>query len=71
MPESFMSTTLRLMKESPQTMPEIYAGLRNQGSSITFSWLKKFSCGEISDPSVNRVEELHRYLTGKTLTEVV
>lgn len=68
MSESLMERTRRLLHDSDKSLPEIYADLANNGSSITYYWLRKFSSGGIPDPSVNRVEELYRYLTnGKTL----
>jgi len=30
-------------------------------------WLKLFAAGRISDPSVNRIELLYNYLTGRSL----
>lgn len=69
--ESMMEQTRRLLRDSEQTIPEVYAGLAKQGSDITFFWLRKFSSGGVKDPSVNRVEALHRYLTGKSLTETI
>lgn len=31
------------------------------------NWIKKFSCGQISDPGVNKVEKLYVFLSGKEL----
>lgn len=31
-------------------------------SGIGYSWLTKFSSGEIPDPGIKRVEDLYRYL---------
>lgn len=64
MHESLMERTFRLLKDSDESLPEIYAGLNKRGSKISFYWLRKFSAGEFQDPSVNRVEELYEYLTG-------
>ena len=60
-----MERTTRLLKESNKSLPELYADMRNGGSDITYFWLRKFSSGAFKDPSVNRVEELYRYLTGE------
>lgn len=65
MPESFMQVTRRLLKTHEKSLADIHAELHNSGSEITFYWLRKFSSGDIKDPSVNRVEELYKYLTGK------
>jgi hypothetical protein len=67
MDETLMERTRRLLRESNRSLPEVYADLNNRGSTITYFWLRKFSSGEVRDPSVNRVEELHRYLTGRPL----
>ena len=64
-----MERTRRLMRESEESLPTIFVGLRNSGSTISFYWLRKFKYGEIPDPSVNRVEELYTYLTGKPVLE--
>lgn len=65
MRESLMVHTRRLLHESGKSLPEIYAEMHASGSSITFHWLRKFSSGNFKDPSVNRVEELYEYLTGR------
>lgn len=70
--ETLMQRTHRLLKEEQRrghSLPEMYADLRGNGSRITFYWLRKFASGEFEDPSVNRVEELYNYLTGKSLFE--
>lgn len=36
-------------------------------SKIPYHWLKSFRYGAISDPSVNRVEELYTFLSGQPL----
>lgn len=62
---TLMERTRHLLHESHLSLPEIYASLHGQGSEITYFWLRKFSAGEVKDPSVNRVEELYTFLTGK------
>jgi hypothetical protein len=62
-----MQHTRRLIQESGRSIPEIYADLRNDGSEITFFWLRKFASGKVKDPSVNRVEEVYTHLTGKNV----
>jgi len=66
--QTLMELTRQLLRESDRTLPEIYAELHSKGSTITYFWLRKFSSGNVSNPSVNRVEELYRHLTGKSLT---
>jgi hypothetical protein len=62
--ETLMEATLRLLRESPLSIPEIHAGMKEQGSEVTFYWLRKFSSGNVKHPSVNRVEELYVFLCG-------
>lgn len=64
-----MEKTRRLMREDSRSVPELYAALHNSGSSITFYWLRKFHSGEVIDPSVNRVEEVYEFLTGRSLID--
>lgn len=33
------------------------------GGRIEYDWLKRFAAGDIDDPSVNRIQELHDQLT--------
>jgi hypothetical protein len=69
MEESLMEKTKRLLRESEKSLPEVYADMRANGSEITYFWLRKFSSGGVRDPSVNKVEELHKYLTGEPLVK--
>lgn len=59
---SLHDRTLLLLKESGATLPEIY-----KETHLPYYWLKKFSSGEIRDPSVNRVQRLYEFLSGKRL----
>ncbi len=59
---SLMSETHRLLKARSQTLPEI-----SSGTGIPFYWLRKFISGEIDNPSVNRIQKLWEYLSGKKL----
>jgi hypothetical protein len=70
MQETLMEKTRRLLRESDRSLPQIYADLNGRGSTISYFWLRKFHSGGVKDPSVNRVEELHRYLTGRPLAGV-
>lgn len=65
--ETLMEQTRRLLRECGRSVPQVYAELNANGSDISFYWLRKFSAGRVKDPSVNRIEELHRHLTGKSL----
>ena len=67
MAESLMEVTRRLLQESEMSIADVHAELHSTGSDITFYWLRKFSSGNIKDPSVNRVEELYTYLTGEAV----
>lgn len=63
MPKGSLHTkTLDLLKESGIPLQEIY-----RDTHLPYYWLKKFSSGEIRDPSVNRVQRLYEYLANKTL----
>ena len=54
--------TLVLLKESEVSLPKVYLDTR-----LPYYWLKKFSSGDIKNPSVNRVQKLYEYLTGREL----
>lgn len=55
-----MRATLRLLDETDKSLPDIANAV-----GVSFYWLRKFKSGEISNPSVNRVERLYNYLSGK------
>lgn len=59
---SLHSRTLALLRQSGVPLPEIY-----KETHLPYYWLKKFSSGEIKDPSVNRVQRLYEYLAGRKL----
>lgn len=61
-PAKLMLKVKELLKEDPRTLPEIY-----RDSGIPFYWLRKFVDGVYKNPSVNRVEYLYEFLSGKTL----
>lgn len=56
--------TKKLLAERPRTLELKQIA---QETGIGFSWLRMFSAGNIKDPSVNTVERLYRYLSGKDL----
>ncbi|WP_139020493.1 hypothetical protein [Citromicrobium sp. JLT1363] len=55
---------LKIIEERPRTVT-----LKDiaEGADVPLAWLKTFAAGNIGDPSVNRVEVLYVYLTGKSL----
>lgn len=57
---SLHQETIRLMKERSQTLIEI-----SQATGIPFYWLRKIE--EFEDPSVNRIQRLYEYLSGRQL----
>lgn len=61
-PGSLYARTLELLHSCGKTLPLIY-----KETDIPFYWLRKFSSGTIPDPSVNRVQRLYEYLSGKKL----
>lgn len=61
-PGKLMTKVQELLKNDERTLPEIF-----RATGIPFYWLKSFSSGKYANPSVNRVETLYRYLTGKDL----
>lgn len=60
---SLHQRTRELLKTSEKSLPVIY-----RESGISFFWLRKFSSGELKNPSVNKVQQLYEFLTGKKLT---
>ncbi len=69
MQETLMQHTHRLLRESDQSIADIAAELH--GTDVTFYWLRKFSAGNIKDPSVNKIEVLYKHLSGKAILEPV
>ena len=60
--KNLMQETLALVKG--QDLLTIY-----NATGLSFYWLRKFQAGEIKDPSVNRVQRLYEYLSGKRLVD--
>jgi hypothetical protein len=69
--ESLLEVTRRLLSEDARSLPEIHAQIYNQGFDIGYFWLRKVSCGEINDPSVNKIEVLYRFLMGMPVPETL
>ena len=61
-PGSLHTRTHALLKADSRTLLEIH-----KESGIPFYWLKKFSAGEINDPSVNTIQKLYEFLSKKKL----
>ena len=63
-PGELYQAVLRLIEERPRivTLKDIA-----DGADVPLAWLKTFAAGNIRDPSVNRIEVLYGYLTGKSL----
>lgn len=58
---SLMRRTMEMLRERGDLL-KIYTDTK-----ISFYWLRKFANGEFRNPSVNRVQYLYEYLTGKQL----
>lgn len=61
-PAKLMVTVQNLIKDDPRSLPELY-----RDCGVPFYWLKKFIDGGYQNPSVNRVEYLYTFLSGKEL----
>lgn len=59
---SLYTRTLSLLGTCSLTLIDIH-----KASGLPFYWLKKFSAGEIRDPSVNKVQKLYEFLTKRKL----
>lgn len=59
-PGSLMTITLTKLAE--RDLFEVFTDTK-----IPFFWLRKFASNTFKNPSVNRVQYLYEYLTGKTL----
>jgi hypothetical protein len=60
--KSLMRHVRALVKADSRSLPELY-----RDTGISFFWLQKFQAGKFANPSVNRVQFLYEYLSGKTL----
>ena len=58
-----MTKTLELLNKCEKPLHQIYAE-----THLPFHWLKKFHSEEFENPSVNRVQFLYEYLSGKKIT---
>jgi hypothetical protein len=61
-PESLHEITRQLLQECPQTTYNVAVATR-----LSYSWLVAFASDRMAHPSVNRVQVLYEYLSGKPL----
>ena len=65
MPEqagTLMQRTFELLQEANEPLLKM-----SQNADVSFYWLQKFKAGTVEDPSVNAVQKLYEYLSGKSL----
>lgn len=60
---SLLSKTRHLLKATKFSQLEIY-----QATGLTPFWLTSISTGKVSDPSVNKIQTLYEFLSGKHLS---
>lgn len=61
-PNRLLIKTQELLKEDDRDIPTIFAESR-----IPLYWLQRFAAGQYQNPSVNRVQYLYEFLSGKEL----
>jgi len=61
-PGPLMRRTRELLNASEKGLLDIFTE-----TGLPFYWLRKFKNGEFVNPSVNRVQYLYEYLSGKPL----
>lgn len=61
-PQSLMVTTQKLLKKNKETATEI-----NKKTSLPIYWIQQFRQGKFKSSSVNRVQTLYSYLSGKKI----
>lgn len=59
---TLFSRTLELLRETDTPLLVIY-----KETDLPYYWLQKLKDGKISDPSVNRMQHLYEYLSGRSL----
>lgn len=57
-PATLLTRTRALLSNDERGLLTIH-----KESGLPFYWLKKFSAGEIKDPSVNKVQRLYEFLS--------
>lgn len=53
------SETLRLARESGETVPDLA-----RATGLKQRWLHRLLAGDFQDPGVRKIERLHKYLVG-------
>lgn len=61
LPGTLMEATIELLLKHKRFL------VVSEETGISFFWLRKFAYGEIDNPSVNTVQKLYEYLSGKCL----
>ena len=61
---TLLARTIELLKADTRTLRMV-----GQATGIPYYWLKKLSAGEISDPSVNRIQQLFEFLSKTKIIE--
>lgn len=61
---TFLEKTRKLLNDRPRSVT--FAKIQKE-TGLTESWLKMVASGSIKDPSVNLVEKLYVYLSGKQM----
>lgn len=62
--KSLLEETYKLLKARRVTLIDIM-----QGTNLNYYWLRKFASHEIKDPSVNSVQRLYEFLSGRRLID--
>lgn len=60
--QSLHRTTLELLKSAGETTFDVASA-----TGLSYSWLCTFAADQMRNPSVNKVQKLYEYLTGKPL----
>lgn len=61
--ETLLARTRKLLRESDQSHLQIY-----KATGLTPFWLSSIATGKVADPSVNRIQALYEFLSGKELS---
>lgn len=61
-PGALMATVQKMLKDDARPLLQVF-----EDTKIPYYWLRTFSSGGYKNPSVNRIEKLYEYLSGKNL----
>ncbi len=61
-PGTLCARTRELLHNCGKSLVDVH-----KSSGLPFYWLRKFSSGEIKEPSANRVQRLYEHLAGRKL----